>query len=155
VPFRFRLEAPLRLSRVTRQERRRQLGEAVRQAALAEERERQARAAAERAAAARVAMTRQGVSGAELRWLDEQLRRGRQGAARAASSAAETARQEEQARTALAEETRRLEALEQMKLRRWAEFRRELRRREQQQIDEITLNRFARRDRGAQSEEER
>lgn len=155
MPFRFRLEAPLRLARVHRQERRRELAEAVQQAALAQAKADHARAVVEQGSSHRVESLRSGVTGEELRWLDEQLRRGRQRLQRAQSSTDESQEREERARVALAEETRRLEALEQIRHRRLTEYRRALSRREQLQVDEITLNRFARRRRGADGGEER
>lgn len=155
MPFRFRLQAPLRASRAKRQDRRRELAEAVRAASAAEERLSRERGLVEQTAEIRERITRSGCTGQELRWLDAQLRRGFERLERARGSMGEVLGREEQARRELAEETRRLEVLEQIRARRLAEHRREIGRREQAQVDEITLNRYATRRGDGRGEEER
>lgn len=155
MPFRFRLEAPLRVSRARRQDRRRELAEAVRALVAAEERIEQERDLVVRAASSRSTRTKEGISGQELRWLDEQLRLGFKRLQRAETSIEALAAREEAARAALAEETQRIDVLEQIRERRLAAHRHELARREQAQLDDVTLNRFSSRRGAGDGEEER
>jgi flagellar export protein FliJ len=127
----------------------------VREAAAAEELYARERTLLDETAQTRDHMTRSGCTGQELRWLDTRLRRGFERLERARGTLGEVLAREEQARRELAEETRRVEVLEQIRERRLAEHRRELGRREQAQIDEITLNRYATRRADGCGEEER
>lgn len=153
--FRFRLQAPLREARVRRQDRRRELAEAVRETAQAEEVVDRERTVLTETARSRDQVTRAGCTGLELRWLDVRLQGARERLQHAETSARDVIGREEEARNRLADASRRLDVLEQIRERRLSEHRREISRREQARIDEVTLNRYSTRRRRSEREEER
>lgn len=151
MPFRFRLDGPLRLSRVRHKERRRELGAVVRGITECDGKLDQARSTLAREAQDRLVRAREGITGAELHRIErtlqiERLRLERQRERREALAA-----EERKAIDALAAENRTLRTLEQIRERRLGEYRRNIERLEQREADEMTLNRYT----GARSRKDR
>jgi flagellar export protein FliJ len=144
-PFRFRLDLPLRLARVRRDELRRDLGDALRDAATADERCAAARAGiVELGRELVLRSTAEGLTGAEVAWLSQQREHRREALPRLEGRREQAAARENEVRDRLQAVSREARVLERARERAHERWRRDLERRQQRKTDDLVLMRHTR-----------